>query len=75
MEFLISALDQKVLKKIVNERGGGWKKNNKSIMLTCYMTAFTFNRVLVLFFLLLDSEVLPKSQPVSFPYSTMMIAD
>lgn len=50
------------------------EKNNKSIMLT-YMTAFTFNRVLVLFFLLLDSEVLPKSQPVSFPYSTMMIAD
>jgi len=44
-------------------------------MLTCYMTEFTFNCVLVLFFLLLDSEVLPKSQPVSFPYSTMMIAD
>lgn len=63
------------VKKIVNERGGGWKKDNKSIMLTCYMTAFTFNCVLVLFFLLLDSEVLPKSQPVSFPYSTMMIAD
>lgn len=58
MEFVISVPDLNVLKKkkkkeLMREEDG---RKNKIIMLTYYMTAFTFSLVFVC-----DSGVMPKS--------------